>query len=693
MTSASEPQGSIAEALAHTERLLVDRPQLAIEQAREILLAAPNHPPATLLLGLAQRAAGDPAAAAATLRALVDAQHRWALAHYELGLTLSELDQLGPAAEMLERAAQLKPDLPDVWRALADLRAARGDGQGADAAYAAHIKASTQDPRLLAPAAALFENRIPEAETLLRAHLQQFPTDVAALRMLAEVAARLGRMQDAEQLLARCLELAPGFNAARHHYAIVLNRQNKPAAALAELERLLAEEPRNPAYRNLKAVVLARIGDFQESIDIYAELLAKHPQHAKIWMSYGHALSTAGRTKESIDAYRRSIALQPTFGEAYWSLANLKTFRFSAADLATLQGMAVRSDLKDEDRFHFQFALGKALEDAGSYAESFRHYQQGNALRRAGISYSSARTAQLVGSSRQLFSAGFFAARAGWGSQQPDPIFIVGMPRAGSTLIEQILASHSRVEGTMELPHVFNTARLLANRYGALSATAEAGGVAEADGAGDEGGGVGAQYPQILADMQAADFLALGEQYLEQTRIYRHLGKPFFIDKLPNNFMHVGLIHLMLPRARIIDARRHPMACCFSGFKQHFARGQNYSYTLEDIGHYYADYVRLMAHFDAVLPGRMHRVIYEDMVEHTETQVRRLLAYCGLEFEPACLRFYENERAVKTPSAQQVRRPIFREGIDHWRHFEPWLSPLAAALGRVLEAYPGVPEF
>jgi tetratricopeptide (TPR) repeat protein len=502
--------------------------------------------------------------------------------------------------------------------------------------------------------------------------------------MLAEVAARLGRMQDAEQLLARCLELAPSFNAARHHYAIVLNRQNKPAAALAELERLLAQEPRNPAYRNLKAVVLARIGDFQESIDIYAELLARHPEHAKIWMSYGHALSTAGRMQDSIAAYRRSIALQPSFGEAYWSLANLKTFRFSETEFATLQAMAARDDLKDEDRFHFQFALGKALEDAGDYAASFEHYRQGNLLRRAGISYSPERTAALVRHSRQLFTTDFFAARAHWGSQQSGPIFIVGMPRAGSTLIEQILASHSRVEGTMELPHVFNTARLLANRYGARSGTAEVDG---------DSNGVAALYPQILADMQAADFLALGDQYLEQTRIYRHLGKPFFIDKLPNNFMHVGLIQLMLPRARIIDARRHPMACCFSGFKQHFARGQNYSYTLEEIGHYYCQYVQLMAHFDAVLPGRVHRVIYEDMIGHTEAEVRRLLAYCGLEFEPGCLRFYENERAVKTASAQQVRQPIFREGIDHWRHFEPWLAPLATSLGAVLVAYPGVPEF
>ena len=672
MTSATEPVGTIDEALAHTERLLRSNPVLALEQAGEILKISPNHPPATLLLGLAQRASGDTASAAKTLRDLVDAQHRWAQAHYELGVTLAELDRTAEAVTALQRAAALKPDLPDVWRALGDLLAISGDSDGADMAYASHIKASTRDPRLLAPAAALFENRIPEAETLLRAHLLQFPTDVAALRMLAEVAGRLGRIQDAEHLLARCLELAPSFNAARHHYAIVLNRQNQPAAALRQIEQLLTLEPRNAAYRNLKAVVLARIGEYSESIELYAELLTAHPRQPKIWMSYGHALGTAGRQQDSVEAYRKCIQLAPTLGEAYWSLANLKTFRFTTQELEAMHSVLARSDLTEEDRFHFHFALGKALEDAGNYAEAFDHYQQGNEQRRAGIAYFPDQTSAFVRSSRRLFSAGFFAARLGFGSPAPDPIFIVGLPRAGSTLIEQILASHSMIEGTMELPDIANMSRSLSER---------------------QSGSDSSSYPDILSGMSAQEFRALGDQYIEHTRIHRHSSKPYFIDKLPNNFLHIGLIQLMLPNARIIDARRHPMACCFSAFKQHFARGQNYSYRLEEMGRYYCDYVELMAHFDAVLPGKIHRVVYETMVEDTEAQVRDLLAYCGLPFEAGCLHFYENERGVKTASAQQVRKPIFREGVDHWRHFEPWLASLQAVLGKVLSTYPLVPEF
>jgi len=672
MTQEAEPTGSVDVALAHTERLLELNPLLAIEQAGEILKVAPNHPMATLLLGVAQRRAGDATAARATLTALVDAQHRWARAHYELGVTLGELDQPTAATALLRRTVQLKPDLPNAWRALGDLLAATGDTAGADVAYAAHIKFSTRDPRLQVPALALYENRIPQAEALLREHLKQFPTDVAAIRMLAEVAGRLGRNQDAEHLLERCLELAPSFDAARHNYALILNRQNKPAAALQHLEQLLGREPRNPAYRNLKAVLLARIGDYRESIDIYASLLEGHPGHGKIWMSYGHALGTAGREADSVAAYRRCIALLPGCGEAYWSLANLKTFRFARAELQAMREQLAGTALGEEDRYHFHFALGKALEDDGDYAASFSHYELGNELRRKRLAYDPAQTTALVSRSKSLFTTEFFAERSHWGAQAADPIFIVGLPRAGSTLIEQILASHSLVEGTMELPHIVNLARRLSGRQSPSEVS---------------------QYPDVLAQMSADSLRELGEQYLEETRIHRHLGKPFFIDKMPNNFLHLGLIRLMLPQARIIDARRHPMACCFSGFKQHFARGQAFSFSLADIGLYYRDYVELMAHYDAVMPGRVHRVNYEAMVMDTDAEVRRLLAYCGLPFEDSCLRFHENERAVRTASAQQVRQPIFRSGVDQWRHYEPWLAPLKTALGSVLDTYPELPSY
>lgn len=672
MSNAAESTGTIDVALAHTSRLLRSNPLLAVEQAAEILKAAPNHPMATLLLGVALRSSGDIAGAVHTLKALVDAQHLWAVAHYELGLTLSESGQQADAASQLKQAVALKVDLPDAWRALGDVLTAIGNFAAADIAYANHIKASTRDPQLLAPAAALVENRIPEAESMLRAHLRQYPTDVAAIRMLAEVGARLGRYVDAETLLTRCLELAPSFMEARHNLAVVLLRLNKPALALQQIEQLCVHEPHNVGYRNLKAIVLTKVGDYTESLELFASVVAANPKHAKSWMSYAHALSTAGREAESIDAYRRCIAIAPGFGEAYWSLANLKTFRFEAGEVAAMRAQLAGSDLTADDQFHFHFAIGKALEDSRQFKESFEHYLLGNRLRRELVSYSTERTAAQLHRSKALFTVDFFRRRKDYGAAAPDPIFIVGLPRSGSTLIEQILASHSVVEGTMELHDILSMA---GNFIGKQSDEEDA------------------RYPAMLAELSALECRQLGEQYIEATRIQRKSGKPLFIDKMPNNFLHLGLIQLILPNAKIIDARRQPMACCFSGFKQHFARGQHFSYSLEDIGRYYCSYVELMSHFDGVLPGRVHRVIYESMIDDTEAEVRRLLAYCGLPFEAACLKFYENDRAVRTASAQQVRRPIYRDGVDQWRNFEPWLDPLKSVLGPVLETYPGVPEF
>jgi predicted Zn-dependent protease len=671
MESAAEPTGTLEVALQHAGQLLASNPALALEQAREILKAAPNHPVATLILGRAQRLTGNLDEALRTLKALTDAQHRWAAAHFELGQSLGEAGECAAGITALRRAVELKPDLPHAWRALGDLLTVQGDARGADQAYARQLKISTSDPRLQSAAAALLENQIPEAERLLRLHLLQFPTDVAALRMLAEVAARLGRLADAEQLLVRCLELAPSFDGARHNYALILYRRDRPADALQELQRLLKSEPRNPAYLNSLAVVLARIGDYRESIETYAQVLARNPNNAKIWLSYGHALGAAGREQDAIAAYRRSIAVAPNLGEAYWSLANLKTLRFSAGELQAMRSRLERTDLSDEDRFHFHFALGKALEDAGDYASSFEHYAEGNRLRRAGIFYDPGETDTLVQRSKTLFSREFFAQRSGFGTPAADPIFVVGLPRSGSTLIEQILASHSQVEGTMELQNVINMSRELSGRkfYDEPS-----------------------QYPQALAALSAAQCRELGERYLAETQIQRKTGRPFFIDKMPNNWMHVGFIHLILPNARIVDARRHPMACCFSGYKQHFARGQHFTYSLEEIGRYYRSYVELMAHMERVLPGKIHRVHYERMIEDTETEVRTLLSFCGLPFEESCLRYYETERAVRTASAYQVRKPIFREGLEQWRHYEPWLEPLRTALGPVLAAYPAAPD-
>ena len=672
MSAPAEPVGTVEMALAHAARLLEAQPAAAAEQASEILRAVPGHPVALLILGGAQRALGDIDGALAVLEPLAKSQPNAPAVHYELGVALGANGQGDRAIEALRRAVALKPEMPAAWRALGDHLTAIGDTQGADAAYAQGIRHSTRDPRLMEAAVHLCDGRLAPAEALLRDHLKQHPTDLAAIRMLGEVATRLGRYGDAESLLRRAVELAPSFALARYNLALVLHRQTRSEEALSDLEALLKAEPRNPSYRVLKAAVLGRVGDFAQAIEIYAAVLAEYPSQAKVWMSYGHALKTAGQQDPSIAAYRKSIEISPQLGEAWWSLANLKTVRFPAADVQTMRRQLESPALSDEDRLHFHFAAGKALEDAGEWPESFEHYRRGNALRRTQIHYEPDETSEHVRRSKALFTREFFAERAGAGCPAADPIFIVGLPRAGSTLIEQILSSHSDVEGTQELPDIALLARGLGGRK-LRSQTS--------------------LYPEVLADLDMKDFHALGEEYLARTRVQRKTGAPLFIDKMPNNFAHLGLIHLVLPNAKIIDARRHPLGGCFSAFKQHFARGQTFTYELSELGRYYRDYVELMAHFDAVLPGRVHRVLYESMVADTESEVRRLLAYCNVPFQAQCLRFYENERAVRTASSEQVRTPIFREGLDQWRNFEPWLVPLKDALGPVLDAYPAVPSF
>ncbi len=529
------------------------------------------------------------------------------------------------------------------------------------------FQASIDNPRLRQAAIAMNRNDIPQAEQILKAYLNDSPTDVPAIRMLAEVAMRIGRDEDAQRLLERALELAPGFLPARYQLAILLHRRNDPAQALAEVERLLAAEPRNPGYRNLAAVILSRVGEYERSSRLYADLVKDYPANPKVWLSYGHVLKTEGRQDESVAAYRHSITLDPAFGEAYWSLANLKTFRFDTDDFAAMRAGVENSSINEENRVHFCFALGKALEDAIDYAASFEHYVKGNALHRARHPYDADKNTARIRHLRAVCSREFFAARAGSGSSATTPIFIIGMPRSGSTLLEQILSSHSAVEGTTELPEMITLARELRAR-------------ADSDEAGS--------YADVLATMSADALRELGERYLERTRVHRKTSRPHFIDKMPNNYLHVAMIQLALPNAKIIDARRHPMACCFSNFKQHYARGQNFSYGLDDMGRFYRDYVDHMTHFDAVLPGRIHRVYYERIVDDTETEVRRLLGYCGLAFEPECLRFFENERAVRTASSEQVRQPIYRGGNDSWRHYEQWLEPLRAALEPALSDYP-----
>ena len=662
--------GTLATALAQGAMLLEKSPKHAAEQAKAILQAIPGQRDARVMLAAARRRQGDAAGAKTLLEQMIGEDAKWAEAHLEMGLVSGALGDGKTAIRSIERALSLKPDLASAWRALGDQLTLAGDEAGADRAYVRHIKTASKDPHLIEAADALTQNDIPVAERLLKQYLKQHPTDVTAIRMLAELAARIGRYQDAEHLLERCIELAPSFAAARHNLGIVQMRMSKPEKARKAAEALLASDPESPSYRTLYAAALVRLGDYAPAIAVYEKLLRDYPGQPKAWMSFGHALKTVGRTPEAIDAYRKSITILPNLGEAFWSLANLKTFRFTPEDMETMRAQLQRSDLENDDRLHLHFALGKALEDAKEFEDSFRHYAQGNALRKEDLAYDENDLSFRLDRTKAVLTPALFAEKGGQGCEAPDPIFIVGLPRAGSTLLEQILSSHSQVEGTMELPDIIAIAQRLGGKVRVR----------------DE-----SRYPEILNELSPAQLRELGAEYIERTRVQRKTGKPYFIDKMPNNFMHVGLIHLILPRAKIIDARRHPMACCFSGFKQHFAKGQGFTYGLERIGRYYRDYVLLMKHFDALAPGVVHRVIYEEMVADPESGIRALLDYCGLPFEDACLNFHETERAVRTASSEQVRQPIYTSGVDQWRNYEPWLGELKAALGDVLTAYPAAP--
>jgi len=577
-------------------------------------------------------------------------------------------DQPRLAAEQAREILLSVPNSADAYRLLGEALRRTGEHEAANDAELAAISASIHDPELMRAGRALVEDDLPAAEQVLRQLLKRRPTDVAAIRMMAELAARLGRRVDAENLLRRAIELAPGWAAARANLATVLHRQNRAAEALAELDQIERLGAQDDAQRNLRAAALGRLGGYEEAIGLYRDVLSRHPDQPKVWMSLGHMLKTVGEQAEAIAAYGQAIDLAPNLGEAWWSLANLKTVRLSDDDIAAMRGALVGETVGDDDRLHLHFALGKALEDRREDEPAFAQYSQGNRIRAGQLHYDPTVITAHVEASEALFTPDFLIERASAGCTAPDPIFILGMPRAGSTLIEQILASHPLVEGTMELPDII----ALSQRAGR--------------GEGDERA-ASTRYPAILAELPPAELRALGQEYLDRTRIQRSSGKPFFIDKMPNNWAHAGFVRLILPTARIVDARRHPLACCFSNFKQHFARGQAFSYSLETVGTYYRDYVRLMAHFDGVMPGVVHRVIHEELVADPEAEIRRLLDALELPFDEACLRFHENTRPVRTASSEQVRRPISSEGLDQWGRFEDWLGPLKSALGPALDRW------
>jgi tetratricopeptide (TPR) repeat protein len=664
---------SVEAALAAANRLLDSDPLAALAQAEAALAAAHGLPQAELLAGQALRRAGQAQLALPRLAALAQQHPQVPAVQWELAQAAADLGETAQAIAALEQLTRQIPNVADGWFLLA--RQLRLAGRAADAwrADLSGTRAATGDPDLLQAAVAMKDGKLDEAAALLEARLQAKPDDPSACRLLGEVQWRLGELPSAVPMVERALDLAPGFDLAREFLIRLLMQTNRLPEALAHADILINSPLQNPAHKLIRASVLVRLGEQEPARDLYQELLGAKPDQPLVWQNLGHVLKTLGQQSEAVTAYREAVTRQPSLGEAWWSLANLKTVKLGPDDIATMKtalaSLAGASN-RAEDVFHLQFSLGKAHEDAGDAAAAFRHYAEGNRLRRTLLRYDANDFAAEIRATQAAITAPFLASMGEGGCLARDPVFIVGLPRSGSTLVEQILASHSQIEGTMELPDMMMIGSRLQARV-------------------DEG--EFADYAALLASLTGEDRQRLGEEYLERTRVHRKTDRPLFIDKMPNNWQHVGLIRLILPNATIIDARRHPMGCCFSAWKQHFARGQGFSYDLGDVGRYYRDYVGLMAHYDAVMPGAIHRVIYEQMVADTEQQVRRLLDHVGVDFEAACLSFWKTDRAVRTASSEQVRQPIFTDGVDHWKQFTPWLGPLTAALGDVVDSYPAVP--
>jgi tetratricopeptide (TPR) repeat protein len=536
----------------------------------------------------------------------------------------------------------------------------------AAAAAALHRDVRLHHPALREAAALMSKGQPGPASTQLQEFLKAHPSDTHARYLLADIALRQGRNGAAAELLSQCVQLAPDFNAARFSFANALIRLSRGEEALREADALLVQAPRNPLFHQLKALAHETTDDFAASADIWRGLIEEFPTRADCRLRYGHALRATGARDESVAAYRALIALDPGNGGAWWALADMKAVRFSDGDVAEMERALERSEITSGDRARLQFALGKAYADQKLYEKSFHYYSAGNALHRAGIRHDPEVLTAYVARCKTLFTQDFFRARGGAGSAIRDPIFIVGLPRSGSTLVEQILASHSKVEATRELIAVTALSNHIQNTFGPT---------------------LRLHYPEILAEIDASQFAPLGERYLERVSAYRRLGRPHFTDKMGPNFVHVGMLHLTLPNAKIVDVRRHPLAAGFSIFAQLFPEGQNDAYSLSDIGRLYRDYADLMAHFDRVLPGCVHRVLYEKLVTEPEAEIRRLLDYLELPYEPACLEFHKTERVVTTASSEQVRSPLYRDSLEQWRHYEPWLGPLKGALGTALDAY------
>lgn len=639
----------------------------ALSAAQTLLAAVPENRDVLYVIAVNQRYLGQIDEALLTLDALERFHRGYSRLYQERGHCYVAQKDATRAIDAFLKGVNINPALPASWSKLEVLF--KMTGRQEEAAMAAgHVAALAKLPPEVVIATGLFsDGELVAAEALIRPFLLKNGNHVEAMRLLARIGMEHDVLDDAELLLEAVLTLAPNYHAARYDYARTLLRRHRHQRALEELERLLKIDPANRMYRISYATTVVGMGDHAKALQLYQELLAGAPYTPDLHLSIAHTYKTLGNSQEAIRSYRRALESRPSFGDAYWSLANLKTYRFTDEEIARMQAEEAAPTTDLLDRYHLCFALGKALEDQQRYGDSFAYYERGNRLKKSEVRY---RPEPVETNARQqaaFCTRDLFERHRSSGCKAPDPIFIIGLPRSGSTLLEQILASHSQVEGTMELADIPRMAQELQGREVVHEDPEQL------------------RYPRVLTQLSGQEFTKLGEKYLHDTRIYR-TDKPFFIDKMPNNFRHLGLIQLILPNAKFIDARREPMACCFSNFKQLFAAGQEFTYGIEDIARYYRSYVELMAHWDSVLPGRILRVQHEEVVEDLEGNVRRLLEYCGLPFEPACLEFHKTERSIRTASSEQVRQPIFREGLDQWRHFEPWLGPLKQALGPLVSA-------
>jgi len=637
----------------------------AIAEATALLVRFPDNRDLILLAAIGLRHLGRIDQALAMLDRLEARQGQFSLLHQERGLCLVQRRDAAAAIDSLLRAVNLNPALPASWSMLEGLYRLTADSAKA-ATAGAHVATLKALPAEVVAATALYhDGDLALAEPMIRAFLLTQGDHPEAMRLLAKIGMAQGVLDDAEVLLRGVLTLAPDHRAARFELAQVLADRHKYVEAGAELAPLRKLSPDNGDYRSLAATVAVGLGEQARAIGLYRHMAADQPHQPDLYLWLGHALKTIGQSAAAVTAYGRAARLRPDFGDAFWSLANLKLYRFADDDIAAMGRWEAAPATGAVDRLHLCFALGKGLEDRGEFARSWHYYQLGNRLKRAESRYRPEIIETNTARQIEICSRDFFRRRDGWGQRSPDPIFIVGLPRSGSTLLEQILASHSEVDGTQELPHIQRIVVELQGRDPDLDHP---------------------RYPAALLDLAEADIMRLGQTYLDDTRVFR-AGSPNFIDKMPNNFRHLGLIHLMLPNARIIDARREPMACCFSNLKQLFAQGQEFTYSVEDIARYYRTYLELMRHWDRVLPGRILRVHHEDVVADLQGSVRRLLEHCGLAFEPACIDFHKTSRSVRTPSSEQVRQPIFKDGLDQWKKFDRWLEPLRTALGDALVGY------